>query len=104
MHDTRGVTVHVRGVTSCCKHLPDPGLDHVHSTRSRCNVRACAIRATHASLRNAYAILGIIRVRVCKGRSVASGKAVVNEICEVTFRVARGSGMSLVWLIDSHEG
>lgn len=67
-------------------------------------MRACAIRAAHAPLRNAYAILGIILVRVCKGRrSVASCKAVVNEIREVTFRVAHGSRMSLVWLIDSRE-
>lgn len=67
-------------------------------------MRACAIRAAHAPLRNAYAILGTILVRVCKGRhSVASSKAVVNEIRQVTFRVARGSGMSLVSLIDSYE-
>jgi len=50
----------------------------VHTTDTE--ERACAICAAHAPLRNAYAILGTIHARVCKGRcSVASSKAAVNE-------------------------
>lgn len=75
-HDTRGVTVHVRGVTPCT-HLPDPQsgprAHHRHGVGA-----ACAICAAHAPLRNAYAILGTILSRVCKGRcSVASSKGAV---------------------------
>lgn len=102
-HDTRGVTVHVRGVTPCT-HLPDPQSAPRAYNRhgGATSERACAICPTHAPLRNTYAILGTILARVCKGRcSVASSKATVNETREVTFRVARDSGMPLDCLIDA---
>lgn len=95
-HDTRGVTVHVRGVTPCM-HLPD-----LRSGPRAHNRHGGAICAAHAPLCNAYAILGTILARVCKGRcSVASSKAAVNETREVTFRIACGSGMSLGCFIDT---
>jgi len=43
-HDTRDVTVHVRGVT-LCTHLPDPGVrGHVHSLGTR-RTRGRVVRA-----------------------------------------------------------
>lgn len=106
MHDTRGVTVHVsrRDLLLQAPAWPRPG----PRALSRHGVGATRERVQYALPTRLYAMLMQFSessaYEYVKDVLWLRLKRFVNEIREVTFRVARGSGMSLVWLVDSYGG